>query len=248
MPPAHQNYAIAGFLVLSLFGNCSFANSDHSLFEEIIKQTVQDGWVNYPAIAENSDFDRYLIELSQPLSTEARDEKLAFWINAYNAFAIRGILDGRSPSTFFGRIGYFKTAKYTIGGQTINLYDLERKIIIPFNEPRIHFAINCASASCPQLASHVYTAENLDQQLEIAARMFINDPARNQFDRQNKIAYLSKIFDWFETDFRQHSGSVQKYISRFITDANVAKELADERYKIKYLPYDWNLNGVPPAG
>lgn len=245
MPLSQRISLIIYVLALCIIGSKTYADSDHQLFDSIVNNHVNDGVVDYPAIASESTFSQYLDKLAKPLTTKSRDEQLAFWINGYNALAIRGILDGRSPSTFFGRVGFFKNVKYTIGGHTINLYDLERKIIIPFNEPRIHFAINCASASCPKLVSYAYTAEQLDLQLEAVARKFINDSTRNRFDRQNKVAYLSKIFDWFEKDFKQHSGSVQKYVAQFINDPILAEELGNEKYHIKFLKYDWSLNGKP---
>ena len=245
MPLAQRVSLIAYLLAFCLIGTNSYADSDHKLFNSIVKNHVSDGVVDYPAIAEESAFSHYLEELAKPLTTNSRDEQLAFWINGYNALAIRGILDGRSPSTFFGRAGYFKNAKYTIDGRKINLYDLERKVIIPFDEPRIHFAINCASASCPKLVSHLYTADQLDRQLETVARNFINDPTRNRFDRKNKVAHLSKIFDWFKKDFKQHSESVQKYVAQFVNDPDLAKELSNNEYRIKFLKYDWSLNGKP---
>ena len=240
-------YLAACFLIFCTHTLYAFADSDHMLFESILSNHVINGVVDYPTIADEPKFSQYLQQLSAPLTSSRRDEQLTFWINAYNAFAIRGILDGRSPSSFFGRIGYFKKAKYTIADRTINLYDLERKIIIPFNEPRIHFAINCASASCPKLASHIYKADELDSQLETATRNFINDPTRNRFDRKNKIAHLSKIFDWFKKDFKQHSGSVQKYVAQFVTDPSLAEELHNNQYNIRFLKYDWTLNGTPLA-
>ena len=127
---------------------------------------------------------------------------------------------------------------------TINLNDLERKVIIPIGEPRIHFAINCASTSCPKLRPHVFSAEELETQLKHAAEEFINDTSRNYFDSTMKVANISKIFDWFEEDFVKHSGSVQKYLSQYVTDAEIAKQLHNEEYKIKYIKYDWSLNGT----
>ena len=180
------------------------------------------------------------------MALASSEEQLAFWINTYNALAIKGIIDGGSPSSFFGRIGYFKTTTYEAGGKTISLYDLERDVIIPLGEPRIHFAIVCASFSCPMLRSEAYTAEHLDEQLELNARRFINDPTRNRFDRGSKVAHLSKIFDWFPEDFEKHSGTVLGYVANYVDDPELAKELRDGGYKIKYLKYDWSLNGVAP--
>ena len=207
---------------------------------------VTDGEVNYRAIAADQRFHRYVAELRHAPASQIEDpsERLAFWINAYNALAIRGILDGGSPSTFFGRIGYFKSSTYEVGGRTTNLYDLERKVIIRLGEPRSHFAINCASRSCPVLRSEAYVAEKLDAQLDDAARRFINDPSKNRFDVENRIAHLSKIFDWFEKDFTGHSGSVQKYIAQYVEDKSIAEMLKNESLRVKHLKYNWNVTGT----
>ncbi len=222
----------------------------HQALDEVLHAHVSDGKVNYKAIQKDERFSQYIEQLKQtlPAINTSETEQLAFWINGYNALAVKGILDGKSPSTFFGRIGYFKTTDYNVGGELINLYDLEREILIPLGEPRIHFAIVCASVSCPKLRSEAYSAELLEQQLEANTRSFINDPTRNRFDRKKKIAYLSKIFDWFNEDFEKHSGSVQQYIAKYVNDPELALELRELRYKIKYLKYDWRLNGVPPQG
>jgi len=136
-----------------------------------------------------------------------------------------------------------------VGGESINLYDLEKKLLIPvFNEPRIHFAIVCASQSCPKLRSQAFTADGLDAQLEENARAFVNDPARNRFDRENRTAYLSKIFDWFEPDFRRHAESLLNYVRRYLSDPELASDLATQPYRIEFLDYDWHLNGVAYAG
>jgi len=224
--------------------------SEHQLFNSALMDSVHDGRVNYPAIAGDPDFSAYIDYLANAdiNSLTNKQEQLAFWINAYNALAIKGILDGKSPSTFFGRIGYFKNAEYNVGGKSINLYDLERDVIIPLGEPRIHFAIVCASHSCPRLRSEAYTAKRLEAQLEANTRLFINDPDRNRFDRERKVAELSKIFDWFPEDFEKPAGSVLNYVADYVEDPELAAELRNGEYKLKFLKYNWNLNGTPPKG
>jgi hypothetical protein len=218
-------------------------------FEGLLQDAVTNGEVDYPAIATDNRFAAFIDYLGEtaPESFGTPDEALAYLINAYNAFAIKGILDGSSPSSFFGRIGYFKTDTYTLGGESIDLYDLERDIIIPRGESRIHFAINCASQSCPVLQPGAWRAENLDDQLDKAARQFINDPSRNRFDKDEKVAYLSQIFEWFGDEFASHSGSVQKYVARFVDDPEVAAALREDGYRVEILEYDWSLNGIAPA-
>ena len=225
------------------------ADFSHDAFDTVLKAHVTDGVVHYPRVALDPNFTHYLRQLNQiaPTQLPTPNDRLAFWINAYNAFAIKGILDGYSPSTFTGRYQYFINQRYAVGGQSINLYDLERELLIPdFREPRIHFAIVCASQSCPQLRSWAFSADQIDDQLSDSAERFINDRAKNRFDRHKKVAYLSKIFDWFTEDFVNHSGSLGKYVAQYIRDPELAMELKREIYTIEFMDYDWSLNGVTP--
>jgi len=221
----------------------------HQDFHQTLEQHVKNGVVNYQTLASDPSFYTYLNDLKHiaPQQLPTPNHRLVFWINTYNAFAIQGIIDGYSPSTFSGRYTYFIAQDYIVGNEPLNLYDLERKILIPaFQEPRIHFAIVCASQSCPTLQSWAYTPENIDQQLTFSARQFINDPSRNHFDRQQKIAYLSQIFDWFQEDFSNHTGSLLNYVAQFVTDEKLAQDLRNTPYTIEFLEYDWGLNGLPP--
>ena len=219
----------------------------HDLFQDVISEYVDDGYVNYPGINTSNSYHSYISQLEKTTDFQSSNEELSYWINAYNALAIKGILDGRSPESFFGKIGYFYNAEYIVNGRTTNLYDLEHDVIIPLEEPRIHFALNCASASCPRLSNAVYRAEKLEQQLENAAIAFINDTTRNRFDQQTKTAYISKIFDWFEDDFVKHSGTVQNYLALYVKDKHISTALANNEYEIRYMEYDWSLNGIPPV-
>ncbi len=240
-------HLIAALLVLLPVAQAG-AGSLHDPFDGVLDSHVSGGRVDYSAVAKDPRFQSYLEDLSRVKADglPSRQEKLAYWINAYNAFAIKGILDGYSPGSFFGRISFFKTTSYDAGGTPIDLYALEREVLVPMDEPRIHFAIVCASHSCPHLRSEAYTAEELERQLDQNARAFINDPQKNRFDRDNKVAHLSKIFDWFDADFAKHSGSVLEYVAQYVADPELAKELQSGDYTIKHLSYDWTLNGSPP--
>jgi hypothetical protein len=221
----------------------------HRTFDELLRAHVVDEVVNYPGIMADTRLQTYLRQVDRldPNRWRTRQERLAFWINAYNAFAIKGILDGNSPITLVGRYRYFIARDHSVGGKTINLYDLERKLLIPdFREPRIHFAIVCASSSCPKLQSWAYSADKLDQQLEESARGFMNDSTRNQFDRQQKIARLSMIFQWFREDFEAQARSLLNYVKRYVTDPDLAHELETIPYRVEFMAYDWRLNGPLP--
>jgi hypothetical protein len=221
----------------------------HQLWHQVLEHSVTNGRVDYPAIQIEHRFADYLRQLDRvdPATLPTREEQLAFWINAYNAFAIRGILDGESPAPYVGWYYYFKVREYAVGGEVVTLYNLEQAILrAQFNEPRVHFAIVCASNSCPKLQSWAFEGPQLAQQLDQVAREFVNDPSRNRFDRQRKVAYLSRIFEWFEGDFVASAGSVQKFVARYVLDPEVAQDLAADTYRIEFLEYDWSLNGIPP--
>ncbi len=220
----------------------------HQLLGQVFSSHVKDGLVDYPAVQTDDRFPAYLAQLDRmdPNALATRHERLAFWINAYNAFAVKGILDHFSPTSLVGRYRYFIGRNYRVGDSTINLYDLERHVLIEqFQEPLIHFAIVCASTSCPRLQPWSYEPDQLNMQLDRVAREFINDPTRNRFDRKKKVASLSMIFKWFEDDFTKAAGSVVSYITRYVNDPDLVQDLMQSDYRIEYLEYDWSLNGIP---
>jgi hypothetical protein len=215
-------------------------------FDALLRAHVKNGVVDYPAFQDNAAFRKYVEELAKPAQLAGKEETLAYYINAYNALAIQGILDGLSPSSLLGRARYFKIKEWPLNGRSITLYDLEHKVIRPLGEPRIHFAIICASKSCPFLRSEAYSAARLDTQLEEQARQFVNDTFRNRFDPATRTAHLSEIFKWFDEDFRGPAGSPQKYIAKYAADPEAAKLLAADGFKVEWIDYDWSLNGTPP--
>ncbi|MGB5081339.1 MAG: DUF547 domain-containing protein [Burkholderiales bacterium] len=238
---------IAFALCLICFSAGAAARSVDERFDRALHRHVQDGVVDYPAIAGDADFRAYVASLAEPVSFGSRSDELAHYINAYNALVIQGILEGLSPATLIGRIRLFKLKDWRFDGRSIDLYALEHELLIPLGEARIHFSIVCASKSCPKLRSEAYTTERLPLQLEENARAFINDPGRNRFDRGRKVAHLSAIFKWYERDFSGAAGSLQKYLARYVDDSSVARDLSDDRYAIEWNDYDWGLNGTPPS-
>ena len=211
----------------------------------LLGRAVSDGQVDYRQWRDNSSFDALVEQVATTdISGMSREETLVFYINAYNILAARGILDGSAPSSLWGRYTYFKRDKYTVAGGVINLHELEHQLIRPLGESRIHFAIVCASQSCPVLRDEAYTLARLDQQLDDAARIFINDSRRNRFEIDSRKAEISSIFDWFEEDFDADAGSVQGYLARYIEDQAIARLLSREQLTVNFLDYDWSLNGV----
>ncbi len=233
-------------LLALLFGTYpATAEPDLVAWNSLLRAAVSEGYVDYTLWDDNPLFDS-LVEQVAATDTSAmsREEKLVFYINAYNILAAKGILDGSSPGGLLGRFVYFKRDKYNVAGERISLHQLEHERLRPLKEPRIHFAIVCASRSCPLLQSEAFTLEKLDEQLDSAATGFINDPQRNRFDTGERRAELSRIFDWFEGDFAEAAGSLQAYLAPFVENEKAKALLEQEAFDMDYIDYDWNLNGV----
>lgn len=214
----------------------------HKLWDELLTIHVSDkGIVNYKGfIKDKVKLDKYLKLLSSahPNTSWSRNERKAYWINAYNAFTIKLVITkyplksikdigGSFVSPWDIKFIEIEGHKYTLGNIEHNI--LRKK----FNDPRIHFAINCASYSCPKLLNTAYTASQLDSQLEKMAKDFINDPAKNKITSTS--VQLSELFKWFKDDFTK-----QVTIIDFINKYSDVKVNANA--KISYATYNWNLN------
>ncbi len=217
---------------------------NHTLFTDLLQEYVNDeGLVNYRGFAEAQDeLEKYLTVLSKnpPTLEWSREERLAYWINAYNAFTIELILN-HYPVESIKEIKSDNPAVKTpwdikfihIGDKTYCLDDIENKILREkFNEPRIHFAIVCASNSCPPLSNQAYTADKLDVQLDQAGAKFIKGSKWNELVNGD-TAYVSKIFKWYAGDFISSQGD----------SGDLYKPLGiDSTTKIIFKDYDWGLN------
>ncbi|MEM8547885.1 MAG: DUF547 domain-containing protein [Pseudomonadota bacterium] len=226
------------------------ANAVFAPFDPLLRAHVVAGQVDYPAFAAADDFKDLVQTLASavPDADATQAERLAFYINAYNVMSIQGILDGYSPSSIWGRLRFFKRRKYDLFGTSMSLFDLEHDRIISEGEPRIHFAIVCASQSCPPLQSTIYTVAGLDAELDAAATGFINDPANNRFDAGQRKAELSSIFKWYRDEFEAAGGgSLGGYLAQYVTDEAVANSLRSDDWSFKFQDYDWSLNGTPLA-
>jgi hypothetical protein len=220
------------------------ATPDYALLDEVLLSNVRNGYVDYDGISVDPRFARFIAQLAEkPDAFPNPGAELAYYVNAYNAFAIRGILDGYSPATRFGRLRFFKSLDFTLGGAKITLEELEHERIRKMGDPRVHFAIVCASISCPRLSNRAYLPETLDAQLDEATQRFVNDLTRNQLDITQRTAFLSPIFQWYREDFEKAAGSLTGYLARYVQEPATRAALSEGRLVIRYLPYDWDLNG-----
>jgi Protein of unknown function, DUF547 len=208
----------------------------HGAFDAILKKYVSTtGKVNYKSLKENkADLEAYTKALSDnaPAEKVPKNERFAYWINAYNAFTLKMIVDNYPLSSVTKLDGGkpWDVKRITIGGKKYSLNDIENNVLRPMGDARIHFAINCAAKSCPPIHNVAFTAANLNSVLESRTKRFINDTKANSLkDSELKI---SKIFDWYGKDFDK----IPEFINRFA----ITKVKTDA--KIGFMDYDWSLN------
>jgi hypothetical protein len=224
----------------------------HKDWDLLLKKHVASGLVNYKGFkAEEGALNSYLDSLTAVSEADyskfTTPQKLAFLINAYNAFTVRLILD-HYPLKSITDIGSpfsnlnlvrgtpWKKEFFSLIGKTRTLDWIEHeKLRKDFSEPRIHFAIVCASISCPELSNNAYSAERVINQLQSAKLSFLKNPAKNSYDKEKNILHLSKIFDWFRDDFVK-KGTLIEFIQEGFSE-NVKPDAL-----IDYNEYSWKLN------
>lgn len=241
-------------LVVTTWTNCSApkvaSNSQpisHASWDSLLRKHVDEqGLVDYQGMAVDSNMLKdYLKLLSENPPNDQRwseAEQMVYWINAYNAFTVKLILDYypipgikeiKNGVPFVNSVWDIKF--FEIGGEAFDLNNIEHGILRKeYTDPRIHFALVCASLSCPKLQPFAFTADRLDEQLDQAAREFINDPFRN--DIYEKPIQLSKILSWYWMDFKD------TYDSRYDLIKQYADRPVDTEQDIEFLDYDWSLN------
>jgi hypothetical protein len=230
-----KSYLIALFTLVSVITNAQ--NIDHSKWNSLLQSFVSDnGNVDYFAFKNNEerleDYLEYLSE-NQPKKSSAKNEKLAYWINAYNAFTVKLIIDNY-PIKSIKDIGKPWDKKFiTIDGKNLSLNHIEHEILRKMNEPRIHFAIVCASFSCPKLDNQAFTADKLEAQLTRVTKAFLADKNRNEISE--KSIKISKIFDWFSKDFTENRSLID-FLNQY-SEVTISPK-AKKRFK----DYNWALN------
>lgn len=224
------------FLQLAFLAAGLYAQPDYAAYESILAQHVTaEGKVDYTGLKkELPSFRKVVADMTarKPDDTWSREEQMAFWINTYNAYTllvvtahypVGSILDIDNGETW-------KVAQAVVGGRNYTLDEIEHEVLRSrYHDPRIHFAINCAAASCPPLMNSAYRPARLEQQLDDRTRLFIHS-------RQNEItpfkARLSELFRWYASDFGDVPAYINRYASTKLTPGST----------ISYIPYDWSLN------
>ncbi len=220
----------------------------------LAQYVTPEGRVDYEALQGDGAFcqDMKRMAMGNNPPPVTRDGQLAFLINAYNAAVLCAVVEDltaepaattRGNGGLWRKLRFFVLRRFPIGGRKMSLWSLENRIR-KFGDPRIHFALVCASNSCPALRDGLYAADRLDADLDAAATLFINSPRGVVLDRSTRTLSLSQIFRWYARDF-DPAGGVLSFIAKYLPpeDAAFLREHRDS-LRIEYMPYDWGLNAA----
>jgi len=244
------------------------ASFSHVLLDRVLERFVDErGRIDYVRLgSDRGELDQYCRLLarfspdSDPALFPSERSRLAYWINAYNAgviktvlhyYPIESVLDVKRPWLLFffpSKSGFFYFQRIRLGGENMSLYGLEKDVIRKrFGEPRVHFALNCASLGCPVLPRHAFTAERLDEELDTEERTFLSETRNFRIDDEAQTVFLSEIFDWYRKDFvPEKSRTVLDYVRGYLDEGEArALDAVAGRYQIRFTPYDWSLNDSP---
>lgn len=248
-------FLISMVVIFSAVQGAMAGTFDHSLFDQILKQYVDDrGLIDYNGIAKDRRFFKYMQSLKTARPQElSRDGQRAFWINAYNAVTIDKVIKWKPKKsvreTFIPGVWtstkFYTSREHIVAGRELSPDKIENEMLRKkFKDPRIHFAIICASSSCPPQPRFAYTEENVQDRLEDETRKYLNSGRGVRIDRTKNKIYLSKLFDWYKNDFIEKSGSAMNFIRPYLTKEIIS--FLDRKPKIDFLNYNWALNAKEP--
>ena len=217
-----------------------------ALWTKVLARHVDEsGRIDFDALSrDHADLDRVIAfiaavdPVSRPERFPDRQSRLAFYINAYNALAMYGVVDAGVPESLGGlrKFTFFYLRSFTVGGKSISLYKFENEVIRPLGEERVLFALNCMVVSCPRLPRVAFSAGELDQQLDAAARAFVGETRNVWLDPAKREVWLSAIFEFYTGDFLAHAASLIAYVNGY----RAAQIPAD--FKVRFLAYHWTVN------
>ncbi|MGE3289775.1 MAG: DUF547 domain-containing protein [Geminicoccaceae bacterium] len=216
------------------------------LWTQVLTRVVDEaGRIDFGALErDHQDLNRVVAfiaavdPVSDPRRLPNRSSRLAFYINAYNALAMSGIVAAGVPQSlgWLRRVGLFYLQSFAIGGHSISLYDLENDVIRPMGEERVHFVLNCMVVGCPRLPRKAFSADALDRDLDAAARAFVSEDRNVRVDFSGRQVWLSAIFKFYTEDFLVQAPDLVAYVNQY----RVEKIPAD--FTVRFLDYDWTVN------
>jgi hypothetical protein len=239
---------------------------DYGWWNEALGRWVGSDGVRYEAVlAEEDGLRRFVATLgavgpqTNPERFSTEPERLAYYVNAYNALVLFAVVDNWPIETVHdvrgwldprAGFGFFYGLSFPLDGDSMNLYELENEVIRSFLDARIHAAINCASKSCPALAPYAFQAAMLDEQLDTVTRDFCSSPSHVRVDDAAREIQLSAIFDWYRSDFEEHArrlglpSTILDFVLAFASPdvAATLERARGEEFEVVFRPYDWSLN------
>jgi len=239
----------------------------HQQWNQLLHQAVHwneariESAVDYDYfLAHQRELDAYLSNVSgvdrQTFDGWSDARQLAFLTNAYNAFTIKLILSRYPDLTSIKELGGFFSSAweqkfFTLFGEEHHLDFIEHELIRPrYQDPRIHFALNCSARSCPPLLEQAFTEDNLEQLFEQNINRFLRNRKQNVYDSGSRTLFISKLFDWYGEDFEVEpygsvTGFLQRHAAALGDNESMQRRLQQGRLRFGYMPYDWSLNRWP---
>ena len=235
----------------------------YSNFAAVLQEHVRGELIDYAALAsQRNRLDSFIAELAGLSGNEfdkmERDQQMALWINAYNGITLRSIIDHYPVKSIKDIDGVWEKKEWEVAGRKVTLNEIEHDILRPkYKDPRVHFALNCASIGCPPLPGEVFLASELEQQLNRAAAAFVANPARTWFDTDKAEIHTSELFTWFGEDFIAQfqstetdlhlspvDNAVMGLLRRYAGEESSDKLDSIKNWSLVYESWDWSLNDV----
>lgn len=218
---------------------------DHSRYDRILRTYVKNGKVDYTSLKakDAGAIGAYVASLATPKGFTTREEELAFWLNAYNACVIAGVIEHYPDLKSVQDIpGFFEDKRWLVAGKKRSLNEMENEIIRPrFKDPRVHFVLVCAAQSCPPLPTYAMTGSDLQRDLEKITKQAVNDERYVQVDPKTKKLRLTRIMSWYKQDFVDEYGSLEAFLLHYLAEPTQS-QLKQGGYTIAFMEYDWRLN------
>ncbi|MBK8981593.1 MAG: DUF547 domain-containing protein [Ignavibacteria bacterium] len=257
-------FTLASLLLIILFNSCSEKNPepqvmtpeakfDFTIADSFFKKYVIGGKVDYKAVIEDDALKEFIQQVkdTEPYNIEEGNERLAFWINVYNAFTIKLITDHYPLESILDIEHKANENPWSIkfiemkGGRKFSLDEIEKEIIIPhYKDPRVHYALVCAAVSCPEIIPEAYLPAKLDNQLNTQASIFLDDQDKNYLDKKENSLHISEIYKWYASDFVNKDTTVIKHILKYINEGDKDFIVNNNTDDINYYDYSWKLNDV----
>ena len=208
-------------------------------YAALLKAHVKNGRVDYGGVKKDrAKLDRYLDHVAKASLPKAKNARIGFYIDAYNALVLKAVLDNGKPRSVLDVKGFFDKQTHTVAGKKVTLDALEKIELNPYaKDPRTHFVLVCGAVGCPILESTPYLGSNVSQRMARATKRYLASPHGARISADG--VRLSKIFDWYKGDFGGDEG-VRAFVAKHVPEAKAAQ--VTKAPKIEYIDYNWTLN------